>query len=1068
MQRVHGRKQSKVQRSNSHDWQRKPYLEQLERRELFAIYLPDSFANQNSQPVGTAFNSGEQMFFGGHSGGLQFEFGNSAAANTYAGPGWNRRDVDSLITGSLPDLAGNPSLYEARSSGSSPEQLHAVYRSDGGAILDVWASPWQSRELVASGAVSDPTAATLNGGRQVLYVGSDGHVHFVASGDSGANWGNTDLNALVGLASDPGAIAVATSGIAALQVGSFEYYVYHRADGQFGYFLWNGTAWGYDALDASDLGGYIAPTSGARGAMEGISYSTTGSATPNVGWVLYRDATGSLRGVWLAGGGPWRTAALSTVQMMGAPAAAYDPTTAKLNVAFVDNNAHLRVAREGSPWTTIDFHASSTISMPLSTTGVPDSTGGATQARGTVDLVNTGGTITLAAVAGGAADASVGNATALVFGTNTAAVQAAGALSFAMSGGAINVSAVAGSAADGTAGNSVNFVVGSSAAVTSAAYNSLTNTVTVNVNDGGTATIGDVSAAIDGLAEFHSSVAANGAAIYSPIDDGTFATPLTGGANASVSATYDAATNTLAINVGAGATIAQIAAAIDALADFNVSSYVNGTARFDIADYGVVAGALAGGSTVIVAGAAVKPDIYFREFATSSGGPGMHVLYKDQSNHVYNVRLAANSALAFDTTAYMEGYHPRYGYGIVNAAAAVGYALNSSSAVAGPGSGAWNLSLVRAPSVWTHATGQNTAVFVLDSGIDTTNADLVLLTGYNVAGNNTNIADTNGHGTGVAGIIAGVNDGLGVTGVAYNSRVVPVKIGDAGPASEKEIVDGINYATNYTLPAGYSANTRVVNMSFASTGSSMASVRNTMYVKSPNTVFVTAAGNRTQDTPDTPAIYNVGFGIVAGAINSASQLWAPTNGTGGAATPYNFLLAPGVGVTSDTLVGTSGNTHNTATVNGTSAAAAHISGVVALMLEANPNLTAREVESILIASAEQAVTQTMSAGAPSIPGVIYWAGGDEQALSHAASATLAVAAPAASIAEIPSDRDAAATGVAHSGPATLAVEMVPASFELQDRALLAATDDVFSGDAEEDSADLFDLLAEVHLQQAAA
>jgi len=828
---------------------RRPGFELLERREMFAVYLPDSFAHGDLQPVGTAFNGGEQIFFGGHSRGLQFEFGNSAAAITYAGTGWNQRDVDDLLTGSIDDVAGAPSLYEAAGTPGGAAQLHAVYRTTTGKIVDVWSTPWQSRELVSSGAASDPTATTLNGGRQVLYVGTDGHVHIVASADLGNTWTDTDLNALVGVGADASAAAVPTGGIASLQVGSLEYYVYNRADGALGYFLWSGSAWGYDVLDATDFAGYVAPTTGARGALEGTFYASDGGALPTVGWVLFRDGTGSLRGVWLAGGGPWRTAEISDVEMLGPPSAAFDPVNRQLNVTYVDSNAHLRLLKEVSPWTNLDFHSGYYLTMPLANLG------GEQRASDTIEF-NDGSTVTVIAEQAGTAFNDV----------------------------------------------TVDFVAGASL---TALYDSVAKVITVTL-PGSTNNL-SIAAVIDDLAEFEAFAGSQ----------------------------------------------------------FGIFSTVN--------DAFTTLGTLTGG-TPIVPGNAVRPDIFYREHAVAGRGPGLHVLYKDQSNHLHNIVGTPSFPAVFDTTAYLEGYHALVGYGTVNAAAAVAYALNSSTPLAGAGSGAWNLSLIRAPSVWNTATGQNVAVFALDSGIDTANNDVLLLTGFNIAGNNTNTLDTNGHGTGVAGIIAGLNDGSGVTGVAYNARVVPVKIGDGSVLSQTAIADGLEFASDYALPSGYVDGTRVVNMSFASTAGTLDLVRDKMYQELPDTVFVLAAGNRRQETMDLPARYAVGYGIVAGAVNSASQLWSPTNGTAGASVPVNFLLAPGVGVTTLAPVGSSGNNHNTANVDGTSAAAAHISGVVALMLQANPDLTPREIESILIASAEQVVTQIFSATVPSINATIYWAG----------------------------------------------------------------------------------------------
>jgi hypothetical protein len=833
--------------------------ESLESRRVLAVYLPDSFANNDAQPVATAFNSGEQVFYGGHSGELQFAFGSTAAGSSYSGPGWNLRDVNNLVGSSLGEVAGTPSLYQGVSSGGDAE-LHAVYRTTTGKLVDVWSSPWQSRELVTSGVVSNPTASSVNGGRQVLYVGDDGHVHFVASADFGGTWHNTDLQSLVGVGADSTATAVATSGVVALQVGTNEYYGYHRADGGLGLFVWNGSAWSYDILDTNDFASYVPPTTGAKGQMEGVYYATTGATNPNVGWIFFRDGYGTLRGVWLTEGGTWNTAKLSNMPMQGAPSAAFDPSAQQVSASFVDVNGHLHLLTEGSTWSDLDFHAAATLPMPLANMG---------------NEVSSSGRVLFA-------DASYVDVKA----------------------------AVAGSSFNGV---TVKFQAGTS-----------------------------------------------------------------------LTATYDSAAKVITVSiVGPAATKFAIANAIDALPEFDARAGGSGNGFVTANDtFGVLA-TLSGG-TSLVPGAAVKPDLYYRPHASAGVAPGLQIVYKDQSNHIQNVRVS--DAVAFDSTAYMEGYKPTYGYGLVNAARAVAYAMNSPTSLDGPGSGSWNLSLIRAPSVWTTSTGQNVAVFSLDSGIDTANADSLLLTGYNAASGNSNTADNNGHGTAMASLINGTNDGAGVTGVAYNARVVPVKLGDSSVLNESTIVSGIDYALNYTLPAGYAPGARVINMSIGST-TLLPEVRNKMYEASPYAVFVTAAGNRGIDGPDVPAGYSVGFGIVAGAVNSASQLWSASNGDAGPRTPYNYLLAPGVDVTAATRVGDSGNSHNTTQLTGTSAAAAQISGVIALMLQVNPTLGAREIESILIASADQVVTQTATVIHPPINATIYWAGASSDGSAAVAAAT---------------------------------------------------------------------------------
>jgi subtilisin family serine protease len=916
--------------------------ELLETRALLtAIYLPDSFAGANSQPVGTAFNNGEQAFFSGYSGNLRFEFGESAASTSYTGANWNAATVNSLLGTAAPTPVGNPTIYEPIASDGTAE-LHAVYLASSGKIIDVKSgASWQATQIVASGAVNDPTAAAFHGGRQILYINSAGHVHLVGSPDFGTTWIDTDLTAFVGEDSDAAARAVPTSGVAAMQIGDYEYYMYHRADGSLGYFLWSGTAWGYDSLDSTDLPGLIAPYNGATGELEGVSYNSSGSGTPGVGWVVYKDGAGGLRGVWLTSGGTWHTAVLTNVHTASAPAAAYDPSAQKLSIAYYDVNSHLHLLQGGATWADHDYQSGSVLTMPLGNLGQADTP--ATSATGTITLAD-GATITVTAAFGGT----------LYNG--------------------VTVQIAAGSGTVGTA---------------TASYDAATKTITVSA-------VGDVSkaslaAAIDGLDEFNATAGATGAGFVALTDGfGTFAT--------------------------------------------------------------------LSGATDVVPGTAAKPDIYYRSFTNSGVPASLQILYKDMSNHVHNVRpMSSVNPVVLDTTAYLEGYRTTFGYGLVNAARAVAYATGSTTAATGAPLNNWNLDLVKAPDAWGTATGTNTAVFSLDSGVDSNNLDLNTLSGRNVVAQTTIVTDSNGHGTAVAGAIAGKNDAGGITGVAYDSRVVPVKIGDDGPASETAIVNGIDYAMNYTLPAGYATATRIVDLSLATTqtspsGSVLPTLRNKMYADSPGAVFVVAAGNRTQAAPDYPAAFAVGFGIVAGAIDINGMRWSPTNSTA-AITPLNYLLAPGANIPAAAIVGSSGDSHNVTNVSGTSMSAAHISGVIALMLDANPSLTPREVEDILISSADQVITQTANASGNSINQTIYWAGSIDpsQAAAVAGSVSSGAIKRAESLAPSPATF---VTPVANAASTTTsAVLALPAK----------AVDEVFSAVGQTDSKELLSRVDPVEL-----
>jgi flagellin len=208
----------------------------------------------------------------------------------------------------------------------------------------------------------------------------------------------------------------------------------------------------------------------------------------------------------------------------------------------------------------------------------------------------TGGTIDIEAVAGGAADGVAGDATVIEYQAAADIAQAAGILDLTDTGDTINIAAVAGGAADGAAGN-VSIIIAEGVGATAATYDAGTNTITINVDDsvvGGdtTANIAAAIAAIDGGGVF-TAAATGGAAQYVNTDDDTYAGVTTGGDDGTTGAVY--AGDTITVSVGVGATITQVAAAIDALADFSATAASGGGNDFDTGDFGTQNGVLTGG-----------------------------------------------------------------------------------------------------------------------------------------------------------------------------------------------------------------------------------------------------------------------------------------------------------------------------------------------------------------------------------------------------------------------------------------------------------------------------------------
>jgi serine protease len=293
---------------------------------------------------------------------------------------------------------------------------------------------------------------------------------------------------------------------------------------------------------------------------------------------------------------------------------------------------------------------------------------------------------------------------------------------------------------------------------------------------------------------------------------------------------------------------------------------------------------------------------------------------------------------------------------------------------------------LRAPAAWDNATGSGVVVAVLDTGFRP-HADLNanILPGYDMIsdtfiGNDGNGRDNNAqdpgdwvavgacgggqptqaqnsswHGTHVAGTIAAVsNNNLGVAGVAYNSKVVPVRVLGKCGGYTSDIADGIIWASGGTV-SGVPANpnpAKVINMSLGGSGACDSTTQAAINsARSRGTVIVVASGN------DNANANNFNPGNCAGVVNVAA-----TNRSGGRAYYSNFgtsidVAAPGGAMNSANDSNGVLSTYNSGTTTpgsdsygysqGTSMAAPHVAGVAALILQKKPTATPDEVESIL-------------------------------------------------------------------------------------------------------------------------
>ena len=287
------------------------------------------------------------------------------------------------------------------------------------------------------------------------------------------------------------------------------------------------------------------------------------------------------------------------------------------------------------------------------------------------------------------------------------------------------------------------------------------------------------------------------------------------------------------------------------------------------------------------------------------------------------------------------------------------------------------------PTAWDTATGSGVVVAVLDTGYRP-HADLNanILPGYDMISNLSVANDGNGrdndardpgdavaagecgnngaqgsswHGTHVAGTVAAVtNNGEGVAGVAYDAKVVPVRVLGKCGGLTSDIADGIIWASGGNV-SGTSANANpadVINMSLGGAGACSSTTQNAINTARNNgTVVVIAAGNDN----DNSANYNPGN--CNGVVNVAS-----VGRNGGRAYYSNYgsnidVAAPGgaqsfandsEGVLSTYNSGsTTPSSDSYGFSQGTSMAAPHVAGVAALIKQAKPNATPDEIENIL-------------------------------------------------------------------------------------------------------------------------
>ena len=260
----------------------------------------------------------------------------------------------------------------------------------------------------------------------------------------------------------------------------------------------------------------------------------------------------------------------------------------------------------------------------------------------------------------------------------------------------------------------------------------------------------------------------------------------------------------------------------------------------------------------------------------------------------------------------------------------------------------WNLRAIRMPEAWEISQGEGVTVAVVDTGV-TRVPDLAqteFVKGYDFVDDDEDPTDLNGHGTHVAGTLAqSTNNALGVAGVAFKAKIMPVRVLDAnGFGSLSDVVEGIRYAVDHGAT--------VINLSLGSRASARLMEEAVAYAHSKGVTVVAAAGNENSSQVSYPARYPH---VIAVSATGPDGTKAPYSNygvgvdiaaPGGAKTPEH----PEYGILQQTINRRNPDEPVFAYFQGTSMAAPHVAGVAAL-IQAQGIKDPDKVEAILKMSA---------------------------------------------------------------------------------------------------------------------
>jgi len=293
----------------------------------------------------------------------------------------------------------------------------------------------------------------------------------------------------------------------------------------------------------------------------------------------------------------------------------------------------------------------------------------------------------------------------------------------------------------------------------------------------------------------------------------------------------------------------------------------------------------------------------------------------------------------------------------------------------------WHYPLINLPEAWEVTTGteNDVIVAVIDTGVLVDHPDLMdqLVNGYDFISSAQRSNDGDGiddnpddpgdlvagsissfHGTHVAGTIAAsTNNSIGIAGISWSARIMPLRVLGIGGGSSYDILQAIRFASGLANNSGTTPaiKAHIINLSLGGGSYSHSEQETYSLAREQGVIIIAAAGNSATDQPLYPASYDGVISVCAVDANKELSYYSNYGSTIDVAAPGGDMTRDRNGDThGDGVLSTCGDDSSNSDIQmtykfyqGTSMAAPHMSGVVALMKSIHPGLAPVDLDLLL-------------------------------------------------------------------------------------------------------------------------